>query len=245
MFHRFLVAFLLAVVASCVGEAAYADDTAAEPNSANQADVLRELGELRRLASQLNERIEALERTVAGAEGVSDSQPPLALDGYCPVELVENWKWVLGSPRFGAIHEGRTYLFKDAEAKSAFLMMPDRYAPVLRGSDAVAWFDDGKDVPGSREYGGTYDGRVYLFANKENLARFYAEAERYAKMVAERSADPESSTAESGSNQRANAAQQDERMPADRGTAEGPGRRRAAGCSTLRLRRILRPRRTR
>ena len=245
MFRRVLIASLLATVASCGAGAACADDAAAEPDAANRADLLRELGEIRRLASQLNERIEALERTVAGAEGVSDSKPPLALDGYCPVELVENWKWVLGSPRFGAIHEGRTYLFKDAEAKSAFLMMPERYAPVLRGSDAVAWFDEGKDLPGSREYGGTYDGRVYLFANKENLSRFYAEAELYAKMVAERSATSESSTAESNGNQDANAAQQDERVLPDRGTAEAPSRQRAAGSSAFRLRRILRPHRTR
>ncbi|MEX0711052.1 MAG: thioredoxin family protein, partial [Pirellulales bacterium] len=37
--------------------------------------------------------------------------PPLGLDGYCPVTLGEKRVWQIGDVRWGAIHRGRTYLF--------------------------------------------------------------------------------------------------------------------------------------
>jgi protein disulfide-isomerase len=105
--------------------------------------------------------------------------PPLALDGFCPVQLTENDCWVLGNRRWGAIHEGRTYLFSGPEQQNRFLADPIRFAPVLGGDDAVKLVEEGKRVPGSRSYGCWFLGKVYLFASQETYRRFATNPFRY------------------------------------------------------------------
>lgn len=115
--------------------------------------------------------------------------PPVALDGFCPVTLVEivaqdptdRRAWKKGDPRFGAIHEGRTYLFASAEQQQKFLANPQAYAPVLGGYDPVHLVDRGVWVEGKRAYGLiTPDQRIYLFADEDSLARFHQAPQRYA-----------------------------------------------------------------
>ncbi|MGW8257398.1 MAG: thioredoxin family protein [Thermoguttaceae bacterium] len=98
--------------------------------------------------------------------------PPLCLDGYCPVSLVEKHEWVAGDRRWGAIHRGRTYLFAGAEEQKRFFTDPDRYAPVLSGNDVVLTVDKGQNVPGLRQHGVKYNNHVFLFANENSLAQF-------------------------------------------------------------------------
>jgi YHS domain-containing protein len=113
----------------------------------------------------------------------STSQPPLALDGTCPVELVENERWVNGDRRWGANHRGKVYLFAGKEQQSKFLREPDRYSPALSGNDPVLVLDQGQWVPGRREHGLFYDKRVFLFSSEESLAKFYREPLRYAEGI--------------------------------------------------------------
>lgn len=114
--------------------------------------------------------------------------PPVALDGFCPVTLVEvvaqdptdRRAWKKGDPRYGAIHEGRTYLFASAEQQQKFLANPDAYAPVLGGYDPVHLVERGVWVEGKRAYGLiTPDQKIYLFADEGSLARFHQFPERY------------------------------------------------------------------
>ena len=63
--------------------------------------------------------------------------PPFGLDGFCPVQLVENSRWQPGKKTWGVIHRGRTYLFAGPEEQRRFLADPDRYAPVSSGDDVV------------------------------------------------------------------------------------------------------------
>ncbi|MBX3412159.1 MAG: thioredoxin family protein [Pirellulales bacterium] len=111
---------------------------------------------------------------VAGqtATGLPPGSPPLGLDGYCPVQLIENWTWVVGDRQWGAIHEGRTYLFAGPRERQLFLENPHKYAPVEAGDDAVVLREQGVRVPGRRECGGVYDGRLYLFSNEQSYAKF-------------------------------------------------------------------------
>jgi thioredoxin-related protein len=106
--------------------------------------------------------------------------PPLALDGYCPVRLVENRQWVFGDRRWGVIHRGRTYLFSGPEEKDRFFADPDRYAPALSGNDVVLAVDRGQFVPGMREYGVFFNDKIFLFSDKASLDRFGQEPARYA-----------------------------------------------------------------
>jgi thiol-disulfide isomerase/thioredoxin/YHS domain-containing protein len=106
------------------------------------------------------------------AMGLPPGSPPLGLDGYCPVQLIESWAWVVGDRQWGAIHEGRTYLFAGPKERQMFLDNPHKYAPVESGDDAVVLREQGLRVPGRRECGGVYDGRLYLFSSEESYARF-------------------------------------------------------------------------
>lgn len=116
-------------------------------------------------------------------ENVPDSWPPglppLALEGYCPVELVEKHRWVLGTHPWGVIHRGRTYMCAGPEEQKKFLANPDRYAPVLSGYDLVLSVERGLNVPGRREHGVFYRGRVYLFADETTLEAFRKNPRRY------------------------------------------------------------------
>jgi YHS domain-containing protein/thiol-disulfide isomerase/thioredoxin len=105
--------------------------------------------------------------------------PPLGLDGYCPVQLDENDRWVLGNRRWGAVFEGRTYLFSGPEEQKKFLADPARYAPILSGDDVVRFVDQQERVAGCREHGAKFHGRVYLFSNEEDYQRFDKDPYRY------------------------------------------------------------------
>ena len=117
--------------------------------------------------------------------------PPLGLDGYCPVQLIENYRWVRGSPDYGVIHRDRLYLFVGPNEARRFFADPDRYAPVLSGCDVVLAIDQNQLAPGMRKYGVTcdVDNRVYLFASPASKDRFSQAPERYAAAVARAMAD--------------------------------------------------------
>jgi protein disulfide-isomerase len=99
------------------------------------------------------------------------------------VQLVENNRWDRGNPKWGAIHEGRTYLFAGPDEQRRFLEHPERYAPVLSGDDPVVALEENRRVPGSREWGVFYRGRIYLFAGQQSRYQFAQDAERYAQHV--------------------------------------------------------------
>ena len=113
--------------------------------------------------------------------------PPLGLDGYCPIELTERKQWVLGDPRWGLIHRGRTYLFAGPEQRDRFDADPDRYAPVASGNDVVLLVERGELAPGRREHGGWFEDRVYLFSGEETYLKFHAAPEQYVATLAEMS----------------------------------------------------------
>jgi protein disulfide-isomerase len=111
--------------------------------------------------------------------------PPLGMDGYCPVTLCEKQQWVLGDRRWGAIHRGRTYLFSGQEEQRRFLADPDRYAPVISGNDPVLAIDQGQTAPGMREHGVYFGNRVYLFSSEASLEKFSKNPNVYANHAAE------------------------------------------------------------
>ena len=105
--------------------------------------------------------------------------PPIGLDGYCPVKLIETQRWVRGDPRWGAIHRSRTYLFTGPEEQRRFLADHDAYAPVMSGNDIVVKVEHNEQVAGHREHGVFCDGKVYLFASEDSLQKFNRAPARY------------------------------------------------------------------
>ena len=116
---------------------------------------------------------------------LSTGNPPLGIEGYDVVRLIEQRKWTYGDRRWGAIHLGRTYLFSGVEEQQKFLANPNAYAPALSGNDVVAQFDEGKTVAGQRKYGIFFHNRAYLFSSQETLDKFTLNmnADRYSAEV--------------------------------------------------------------
>ena len=115
------------------------------------------------------------------AENIKPPANPLfGLDGFCPVQLVENCSWQPGKKAWGVIHRGRTYLFAGPEEQRRFQADPDRYAPVSSGDDVVLLLEQGRSVSGYREHGLQFDGHVYLFADEGTLEKFRSNPHYYA-----------------------------------------------------------------
>ncbi|MCI0358389.1 MAG: hypothetical protein L0211_07900, partial [Planctomycetaceae bacterium] len=116
--------------------------------------------------------------------------PPVALEGYCVVTLLEQRKWKRSDPKYGAIHRGRTYLFASEAEQQKFLANPDGYSPMLSGFDPVIFAQRGEMVEGKRSYGLTYNRQIFLFADEASLQAFskapqsYAESARQAMIQA-------------------------------------------------------------
>jgi YHS domain-containing protein len=108
--------------------------------------------------------------------------PPIALDGYCPVTVIEGNAWQKGDPRFGAVHRGRTYLFASFDSQQRFLANPDYYSPVFSGYDPVKYLETGELVSGKRNYGVFYD-TMYLFADEMSRSRFESDPQRYSGAI--------------------------------------------------------------
>ncbi|MEE8450592.1 MAG: hypothetical protein V3R99_01725 [Thermoguttaceae bacterium] len=104
---------------------------------------------------------------------------PVALGGYCPVELLLNERWAQSDPRWTATHAGRRYLFAGETQRQQFLDDPDRFTAVHSGNDPVLFVDDERRVPGRMDYCVTYEGRLYMFSMADTLARFQEKPERY------------------------------------------------------------------
>jgi len=105
---------------------------------------------------------------------------PVALGGYCPIELLINERWVESDPRWTASHQGRRYLFAGEAQRRQFLDDPDRFVPVHSGNDPVLVVDDKRRVPGRMDHCVTYEGRLYMFSTTATLAVFQEKPERYA-----------------------------------------------------------------
>jgi len=122
----------------------------------------------------------ATQNVGAAAGPAAAVNPPLALEGFCPVDLCERQRWTPGDPRYGLVHRDRTYLFAGAEQRDRFNADPDRYAPILSGIDIVLAIERGQQLEGHRRHGVFYNGRVYLFSSEESLQRFAQRPDFYA-----------------------------------------------------------------
>ena len=112
---------------------------------------------------------------VPAATTLSAAKPAagtFALDGYCPVQLTEKKVWTHGDTRWGAIHQGQTYLFAGPEEQKRFFADPDRFAPVNAGNDIVLAVEKKEAARGFRKHGVYYGGRVYLFAGDASMKKF-------------------------------------------------------------------------
>jgi len=116
----------------------------------------------------------------AGSAQRTPEQAPLALDGYCPVSILEMKKWVKGNPAHESVYDGKTYLFANEQGKRMFDADPVKYVPALGGDCVVALVKMGKRVPGNLRLAAFHDGRLFLFSNEDAQKMFLAQPAAYA-----------------------------------------------------------------
>lgn len=121
--------------------------------------------------------------TDSGQATPTTKSPRLGLEGYSPVALTEQTKWLKGDPRWGVVHRGNTYLFLDELEQQRFLKEPDRFAPKLSGFDPVEYVEKSQLLPGRRQHGVFYQHGVYLFTSEHSLQLFWNSPDRYVLAV--------------------------------------------------------------
>ena len=132
-----------------------------------------------------SERVEPAAYATAESAGMAEAGdrvkvPPVALNGYCPVELVLNGRWAEGDLRWTVVHKGLIFRLSGDQQRREFLANPDRFTPVDLGRDRVLLVDQGKSVAGRLEFCAIYEGRLYMFSSEASQSRFNSDPQRYA-----------------------------------------------------------------
>lgn len=114
-------------------------------------------------------------------KAASASRVEPVLDGFCPVVLWQQRRWIKGSPQFTSEFRGQLYHLSSKEALEAFEENPERYAPRFLGCDPIIVWETDRAVPGSTRFGAFYDDELYLFVSDENRKTFKKNPDRYVR----------------------------------------------------------------
>jgi len=113
---------------------------------------------------------------------LGDPQPLVGMDGFSPVALGAQRKWVQGSADFAYDFKGITYYLATAEELQAFRERPQEFAPRLLGCDPVVLNETDRAVQGNTDYGAFFDGDLYLFESDETRRRFKSNPLKYTRI---------------------------------------------------------------
>jgi YHS domain-containing protein len=105
-----------------------------------------------------------------------------ALGGDCAVALVKMGKRIPGNIRHGSFHNGRLFLFSNADAHKMFQAEPATYANAdlaLGGMCPVCLVNMERSVPGKPEIAAFHRGFRYLFPAAGQRQAFLASPEKY------------------------------------------------------------------
>jgi len=95
-----------------------------------------------------------------------DMEDEPVLGGYCPVAYIALGKAVEGKSDHAVMHEGKTYLFVNADAATAFGKEPAKYLPAYDGYCAYG-MSLGKKFDSDPTVFKVVDGRLFLNKNAE------------------------------------------------------------------------------
>lgn len=112
---------------------------------------------------------------------LGEPKPLVGLDGFSPVSLTKNRKWIRGSAEFTWDYQGVTYQLANRAELIEFRKAPASYAPRILGCDPVLLFQSDRAIPGRTQYGAFYDDELYLFTSAENRKTFKANPQKFMK----------------------------------------------------------------
>jgi len=115
------------------------------------------------------------------AVGPDENGEFVGMEGYSPVALHEQRKWVEGKPAYAATYQGVTYWMADREEQTRFQANPRKYAPRLLGCDPVVLHESDRAVAGKIDYGAFFDGELFFFVSGESRETFRRTPLRYTR----------------------------------------------------------------
>lgn len=125
--------------------------------------------------------VESDESNSTGA-GAAELPGVVGLNGYCPVHLSRDRKWVKGRNELSDTYREITYFFPDVASLQEFRKQPSRYAPQNLGCDPVVLLSKQQAVPGDIRHGAFFDGHLYLFQTLENRKLFKADPIKFTRI---------------------------------------------------------------
>lgn len=116
---------------------------------------------------------QATPRPSAGSTSRTSPAPlRVAMNGYSPVAVSTQRRWLIGTPRLQSKYDGKVYHFASTQERDAFEADPARYVPALGGDCIVCFAKSNARVPGSVQHAAISDGRVFLFPSEAEKAEF-------------------------------------------------------------------------
>ncbi len=116
--------------------------------------------------------------TVLFATEVAKGQTK-AMNGFCPVTILDNAKWEKGDTALKTTYDKRTYYFVNKEAKAKFDKFPPKYVPALGGDCIICLINVNKRIEGSVFYSVRHKDRLYLFPGDVAKKEFKDEPEKF------------------------------------------------------------------
>ena len=102
-----------------------------------------------------------------------------AMQGFCPVTILDGRKWEKGDSSLKSTYDNRTYFFVSRKAKEKFDSSPPRYIPALGGDCIVCLVNMKKRIAGSVFFSVRHKDRLYLFPQDEAKKVFKEDPEKF------------------------------------------------------------------
>lgn len=120
--------------------------------------------------------------TSSKATPVAKSTTIVGLEGFCPVELLGQRKWVSGREDLKETYRGVTYYLSSEKALKAFRHSPRKFTPQNLGCDPVVLYSDQQAVTGKIKFGAFFDNQLFLFDTFENRKAFKESPLKYTRI---------------------------------------------------------------
>jgi YHS domain-containing protein len=148
------------------------------PNRPGEKDVVQAKAETMPGAKRSNPAMMPMDRPTTQADPES-SPIALALEGFCPVCMIEDGKMVPGKATESLVHQGKRYHFATAEQKQTFLANPKKYLPGADGLCVVTLVEENKAIPGSTKFPALFADKVFFLSDAKKRDKFLKEPEAF------------------------------------------------------------------
>ncbi|MFO0918882.1 MAG: DUF255 domain-containing protein [Planctomycetaceae bacterium] len=104
---------------------------------------------------------------------------PFAFEGFCLVSILEDTKLRRGSPEFVMTYKDQQICFHSEAHLKKFQDNPQKYWPVANGKCLVSEREEQQESMGDPRVGVTWQGRLWLFSDREHQQRFIRSPRKY------------------------------------------------------------------